>query len=256
MFGYGIKFYRKKEGVKVDPVKDKPKEDVDYKKWKREQETALRNEILEHNKKVMYAAIKEKVEEYKERFTKEFPRPFEVGEMVTYRYYDSSSNPFSLGWHGSPSTLAKTFEAPMLAGPITFPVNNVILDASFLYDKLENICGYHYEEKISEVRARNVVYDAFEGLLKHRKFLAEWIIDFDWESLKIPCGNCANEDGWLNLRWGGFNAGYFRNADTPMAKMQVELWNKERGFKEAEKKYKTEIEQMRAEFEKEKAKLF
>lgn len=259
MFGYGIKFYKKSKGVKVEPVVEKPKEDPEYVKWQAEQKRLKEKENYTHNRDLIYKHINLTVEEYALKFEKEVPKPFEVGESVTFRYYDSDYyNPFSLGWYGSPRQMPKTFDAPILDGPITFPVHKILVSTDWLQDKIHDRCSAIYERMMSETEIINMVSDAFRAIQRNneKKFLAEWIIDFDWKTLKIPVGICANEEGWLDLKWGGFNAGYFRSAETPIAKKQVELWEKERAFKEAEKKYKEDIEKLKREFEDERAKLF
>ena len=127
-----------------------------------------------------------------------------------------------------------------------------------LRDALHSKCdNWNYTEELTEADAKNQVDNAWTLLDRYKRhnFYVEWVVDFDWETLKIPATNCGNEDGWLNLRWGGFNAGYFINANRPLAKKQRKLYKKEKLFKDMKAQYEKELEQLKAEFEQAKNKL-
>jgi hypothetical protein len=253
MFGYGIKIFKKNKGVKVDPVKPKPKEDPEYVKWKKEKERKERDENHKHNKALVWDAINEKAEHYIKEYMLQVPQPFEVGEMITYNYY-GNNNPFTIGYHDSPGRCAKMFGAPDLDGPFQLPVHKIFVNDDKLKYGIAEYLNIPRDRKINSFRANDIATRAWHTMLnrtlnsRHR-YMVEWVVDFDWEGLKIPCENSSNEEGWLNLRWGGFNAGWFIPSSRPFSKRQRKLWKKEKKYRDMKEKMEAELKSLTDEFE-------
>lgn len=256
MFGYGITIFKKKKGINIEPekpVQKKPVVDEEYEKWKREEAAKRYKENRDHNWELISKYINEKLDKHVDSFKSRVPQPFQVGEMVTYRHYGPHGNPFHIGYFSGPSECAELFDAPDLAGPFTFPVHKIKVSTELLEDKLRDRMPWQgHDTKYTEMEAEQIANRAWSEVMNIQRqysYWVEWILDFDWETLKIPAGKCANDEGWLNLRWGGFNTGHFMSADTPMAKKQRKLWKKEKTYKEQKARFEQELEKLKGDFE-------
>lgn len=253
MFGYGITIFKKKKGVKIDPIKTQSKEDLEYAAWKKEKERKERDENHKHNKDLVWKHINQCIEAYIHEYKLQVPQPFEVGEMITYNYY-GNQNPFTIGYHDSPGRCAKMFGAPLLDGPFELPVHKIFVNTDKLKYGIADYLDIPRDHKITEYRAQqigNAAWNTMSNRTLNQKYryLVEWIVDFDWEGLKIPATTCSNEEGWLNLRWGGFNAGWFIPSSRPFAKRQHKLWKKEKRYREIKKQMEEDLKRLTDEFE-------
>lgn len=216
-----------------------------------------KKKIKSDNKSLFLDCVNEVIERRKQEFIKRVPQPFKVGQMVTYDNYELKSRK-TLGWHGTIISARYTFkDIEAFKGTFTAPVYKIYVDTSYLYDRLEKMYyddGFYTDTPLerSDVIRR---IEARVVRLKNQKGhpLLEWIVDFDWATLKLPY--FEGKDGWLDLRWGGFVADCFLPTDSKVAHRQIKMWKKERAFLKEKQKFEKKKIKMEEEIRKMKMKL-
>ena len=250
-------------GIKFNFLKKK-KSDVIKKVLSEEEILAIK----EHYKAIQAKninLIKEHIDsfiKYKEgEFMSQNPKPFNVGDLVTYDYYDVKGLK-SKNYTVSLDYAVKEFkEIKELKGTFTAPVHKIFIENN-LFDKIyektiqefdfsepfeKPIKGiYNINKEVSTTLIDNLIRKHYNEILSsyqnNSRDLFRWFIDFDWEELKIPHNN---EKGWLDLRWGGFSADCFLLKKSKIAKEQIKLWKIELKLKiQQEKLYKKAENQM------------
>lgn len=255
-------------GIKLCVFKNK-KNDV-IKKVLSEDEVLAIKEHYKNIKQKNIELIKEEICSFVEKKVKEFilenPQPFNIGDVITYDYYDSKdlkSKDFSssIGWASYEFKDIKE-----LKGPFTAPVHKIFVENNLfdeIYEKLlqsfdfsetlevkkktvQNKEGYNINQKeFSKTLILNLIDNVYRDKLdfykKNNKDLFRWFVDFNWEELKLPY-NDSEGKGWLNLRWGGFNAERFILSSSKIAKEQIKTWKKELKLNIQKEKMERKIE--------------
>jgi hypothetical protein len=216
---------------------------------------AYREQIRQENRKLVNKCIAEYIEKLKNEFILETPQPFTVGQMVTYDYY--RIKPYnSLGWYSSLHQAATQFKSiEAFKGTFTAPVFKVYVDTSYLSDVLEKVTDSldMYKPLNEDEVNRRIASKYLDRRSQRNHPLLEWIVDFDWATLRLPYD--GSEEGWLNLRWGGFIADCFLPTNSKVAHRQIKMWNKERRYLKEKAKFERRKEEMEAEINKMKLKL-
>lgn len=230
--------------------------------------------IKEHYKNIKQKnieLIKEEIHSFVERKVKEFilenPQPFNIGDIITYDYYDSKylkSRDYnsSIGWASHEFKDIKE-----LKGPFTAPVHKIFVENNLfdrIYSKvldgldfteslevkkktIQNGGVYNINQKeFSKTLVHNLISDAYNGIIYYdnkisNKDLFRWFVDFNWAELKLPY-NDSEGKGWLNLRWGGFNSERFILSSSKIAKEQIKTWKKELKLNVEKEKMERKIE--------------
>lgn len=229
--------------------------------------------IKEHYKNIKQKnieLIKEEICSFVEKKVKEFilenPQPFNIGDIITYDYYDlkslkSRDYSSSIGWASHEFKDIKE-----LKGPFTAPVYKIFVQQNLfdeIYEKLlqsldfsetleikkktvQNKNGYNiYQQEFSKTLILNLIDNVYRDKLdfykKNNKDLFRWFVDFNWEELKLPYNDVEGK-GWLNLRWGGFNAERFILRNSKIAKQQIKAWKKELKLNVEKEKMERKIE--------------
>lgn len=212
-------------------------------------------QVRQENRKLVNKCIAEYIENLKNKFIIETPQPFTVGQMVTHDYYRIKDYN-NLGWYGTMHQAASQFKnIKEFKGTFTAPVFKVYVDTSYLDNVLDNVIellDMHKPLSVDEINRKI----ASKYLDKRRKInhpLLEWIVDFDWATLRLPYD--GSEEGclnlsWLNLRWGGFIADSFLPTDSKAAQYQIKMWNKERRYLKEKAKFERKKDEMEAELKK------
>lgn len=187
-----------------------------------------------YNKELFYKCLNSFIQEKLQTFLKNNPKPFNVGDLVTYDYYGfNRSNCHNFGWFPWFGTAQTNFKSCIkLQGAFTNKVNKINTDTSFLYDTLEYIWSndlMYCTNKLYETHIYNLLKERYDKKISmsNTNSLIVWIIDFDWEKMKLAYDG---KTGWLNLKWGGFNAGEFLLTDTKLGKETIILSRKEQFY--------------------------
>jgi len=252
MFGWKITIFKKRKGIKVDPVVPVKKVPVDaeYVAWKKEQDAIKRKEIYGANRNLKSELINERIAGLVDTFKRKYVQPFSVGEMVIANYY-GGYNEFSLGWYGSPQSLYSTFDIEELNGPWKALVHKIFINDDWLRDKLDDRIHVDSQRLVDANYINVEINNILRPMLLARgdKPLFEWAVDFDWHALKFPYKGSKNEEGYLDLRWGGFSASYFVSAETPYAKKQRKLWKTDKKYRELKLAFDAELKAMKDEID-------
>lgn len=217
-----------------------------------------KKKIKSDNRSLYLDCVNEVIERRKQEFIKRVPQPFKVGQMVTYDNYELKPRK-TLGWHGTINSARYTFkDIEAFKGTFTAPVHKIYLDSSYLYDKLDRMY-YHDDTLLIDTPLEREYVKSFitRYIIRLKKEmdhpLLEWIVDFDWATLKLPYSE--GEDGWLDLRWGGFVADCFLPTNSKVAHRQIKMWKKERAFLKEKQKFEKKKIKMEEEIKKMKMKL-
>lgn len=187
-----------------------------------------------YNKELFYKCLNSFIQEKLQIFLKNNPIPFNVGDLVTYDYYGfNRSNCHNFGWFSWFNSAQSNFKScKKLQGSFTNKISKIRADTSFLYDMLEYVWSnelMYCTKKLYKTHIYNLLkerYDKKISMLTSNSFIV-WIIDFDWEKIKLAYDG---KNGWLNLRWGGFNAGEFLLTNTELGKQTIILSRKEQFY--------------------------
>lgn len=216
---------------------------------------AYRVQVRQENRKLVNKCIAEYIENLKNKFIIETPQPFTVGQTVTHDYYRIKDYN-RLGWYGTIHNAASQFKnIEAFKGTFSAPVFKVYVDTSYLdnvLDKVVELLDTYKPLNEDEINRRI----ASKYLDRHSKMnhpLLEWVVDFDWATLRLP--HDGSEEGWLDLRWGGFIADSFLPTNSKVAHRQIKMWNKERRYLNEKAKFERKKDEMEAEIKKMKIKI-
>jgi len=236
--------------------KKKKRDEVIQSVLTEEEKIAIREykeKIRKDNKDLFMQCMTEFIDKRKDEFMKNVPQPFKIGQSVTYDYYRLKSY-VSLGWHSSIANAASTFkDIDAFKGTFTAPVFKIYVDTSYLYEKIENLwlndSTFNTDKPIqkSTIEARISSYITRLSHDRNHK-LMEWIVDFNWAELKLPY--TGSDEGWLNLRWGGFIAECFLPTDSKTARREIKMWKKENEFLKEKQRFEKKKIQMENEIKK------
>lgn len=220
--------------------------------------TEYKNKIKSDNKSLFLDCVNEIIDKTKQDFIQKVPQPFKVGQNVTFDKYGIKSYNL-LGWHGTINSASYTFkDIEAFKGTFTAPVHKIYVDTSYLNDRLERMYYYNTTFYSDAPLERSYIIRHIKAYITRLKNdrnhpLLEWIVDFDWATLKLPYS--AGEDGWLNLRWGGFVADCFLPTDSKVAQRQIKMWKKECAFLKEKQKFEKKKIKMEDEIRKMKMKI-
>jgi hypothetical protein len=212
-----------------------------------------KQKIRTENKALFTECMNELINKRKEEFINKVPQPFTIGQSVTYDHYKIKDY-ISLGWHGTISSAAYTFkDVDAFKGTFTAPVFKIYADTSCLYDKIERLWldyeMFHTIHRLDKATINTTISNHITRLSRDKDhMLIQWIVDFDWASLRLP--HEGSEEGWLNLRWGGFIADCFLPTDSKAAQHQIKMWKKEQRYLKVKLEYERRKEEMKIEIKK------